>query len=408
MELIEILQALNACHGPSGSEGAVAGVLRTLAAPYVDSCTTDALGNLICHKKGSGPKVLFAAHMDSIGLMVTYIDEKGFLRFGPVGGLSAHEVLGTPVRFANGTRGVVALEGKVEPKDMKLEHLYLDIGARNEAEAKAMVQVGDIAVYDTHAFCSGGRIFSPYLDDRIACAVLLMAMERLKNTENDLYFVFTVQEEVGLRGARTAAYGVAPDYGIAVDVTDSDDIPSAPHACSSVAGKGGYAALLTDPDLLLDEPSLLLMDIGGWTVDLMRIDNARPVAETAHSLEFGMIRCIDAVREQVRRETGLSLTDAQIEQMLAGGPCALGDSVREIVRQQGRAYTERLFALVTEAGFDLRALPTVMLGGGAGIVQRHVGPKDGLCRAMFLPDDKVNAVGFERALAQLSGRVSEG
>lgn len=88
MELIEILQALNACHGPSGSEGAVAGVLRTLAAPYVDSCTTDALGNLICHKKGSGPKVLFAAHMDSIGLMVTYIDEKGFLRFGPVGGLS--------------------------------------------------------------------------------------------------------------------------------------------------------------------------------------------------------------------------------------------------------------------------------------------------------------------------------
>lgn len=77
----------------------------------------------------------------------------------------------------------------------------------------------------------------------------------------------------------------------------------------------GYAALLTDPDLLLDEPSLLLMDIGGWTVDLMRIDNARPVAETAHSLEFGMIRCIDAVREQVRRETGLSLTDAQIEQI---------------------------------------------------------------------------------------------
>lgn len=150
----------------------------------------------------------------------------------------------------------------------------------------------------------------------------------------------------------------------------------------------GYAALLTDPDLLLDEPSLLLMDIGGWTVDLMRIDNARPVAETAHSLEFGMIRCIDAVREHMRRETGLSLTDAQIEQMLAGGPCSLGDTVREIVRQQGRAYTERLFALVTEAGFDLRALPTVMLGGGAGIVQRHVGPKDGLCRATFLPDEQ--------------------
>ena len=102
---------------------------------------------------------------------------------------------------------------------------------------------------------SGGRIFSPYLDDRIACAVLLMAMERLKNTENDLYFVFTVQEEVGLRGARTAAYGVAPDYGIAVDVTDSDDIPSAPHACSSVAGKG--AAIKVMDSSVICHPSVV-------------------------------------------------------------------------------------------------------------------------------------------------------
>lgn len=244
MELIEILQALNACHGPSGSEGAVAGVLRTLAAPYVDSCTTDALGNLICHKKGSGPKVLFAAHMDSIGLMVTYIDEKGFLRFGPVGGLSAHEVLGTPVRFANGTRGVVALEGKVEPKDMKLEHLYLDIGARNEAEAKAMVQVGDIAVYDTHAFCSGGRIFSPYLDDRIACAVLLSTLERIGECPNDLYLVFTAQEEVGLRGARTAAWSIAPDYAVAVDVTDVDDTPGSERAGTARLGRGAAVKVM--------------------------------------------------------------------------------------------------------------------------------------------------------------------
>ena len=102
MELIEILQALNACHGPSGSEGAVAGVLRTLAAPYVDSCTTDALGNLICHKKG-GPSPVCRPY-DSIGLMVTYIDEKGFSASARWAG-SAHEVLGTPVRFANGTCG---------------------------------------------------------------------------------------------------------------------------------------------------------------------------------------------------------------------------------------------------------------------------------------------------------------
>ena len=249
MDILNTLNTLNACHGPSGCECAVAEAIRKLAQPYVDTCTMDTLGNLICHKKGKGPKVMFAAHMDSIGFIVTHIDEKGYLRFGRVGGLSAHEVLGTPIRFANGTRGVVALDGKVEPKNMKLDDLYLDIGAKDQEEARSMVQIGDTAVYDTQAFVSGRRVFSPYLDDRIACVILLMTMERLQKSENDLYFVFTVQEEVGLRGARTAAYGVDPDYGIAVDVTDSDDIPGAPHECSSVAG-GGAAIKVMDSSVI--------------------------------------------------------------------------------------------------------------------------------------------------------------
>lgn len=238
MDILAIMQKLNACHGPSGCESQVAAAIAELARPYVDEITTDALGNLICHKKGSGPKVMFAAHMDSIGCIVTHIDEQGYLRFGQVGGLSAHDLPGTPVRFANGTRGIIAVQGKVEPKDWKLDHLYIDVGAKDRAEARAMVQVGDMAVFDTVPFVSGRKLFSPYLDDRIACVILLSAMERIKHSDNDLYFVFTVQEEVGLRGARTAAYGIDPDYGIAVDVTDSDDIPDAPHECSSVAGKG--------------------------------------------------------------------------------------------------------------------------------------------------------------------------
>ncbi len=238
MDILEIMQTLNACHGPSGSEGEVAAAIRKLAAPYVDEISTNALGNLICRKKGAGPRVMFAAHMDSLGCIVTHIDEHGYLRFGQVGGLSVHDLPGTPVRFRNGTRGVVAVQGKVEAKDWKLDHLYIDVGARDLAEARTMVQVGDVAVFDTTPFVSGRKLFSPYLDDRIACAILLSALERIKRADNDLYFVFTVQEEVGLRGARTAAYGIDPDYGIAVDVTDSDDIPDAPHECSSAAGKG--------------------------------------------------------------------------------------------------------------------------------------------------------------------------
>ena len=209
MDILNILNRLNACHSPSGEEGAAAAVIRALAAPYVDEITTDTLGSLICHKKGPDKKIMFAAHMDSIGFVVTHIDEGGFLRFGAVGGLAAHEVLGAPVRFANGVRGVVALEGKAEAKDMKLDNLYIDVGAKDRAEAGTMVRVGDTAVYDTAAFTSGSRVFSPYLDDRIACAALLLAMERLGETDNDLYFVFTAQEErAGGKGGGHQADGL--------------------------------------------------------------------------------------------------------------------------------------------------------------------------------------------------------
>ena len=169
----------------------------------------------------------------------------------------------------------------------------------------------------------------------------------------------------------------------------------------------GYAALMTEVGLLQDEPSMLLMDLGGWTVDLMRIDNAIPAADTAHSLELGMICCVDDIREQVRRETGLSLTDAQIENMLAGQPCTVSDTVRDIVNRQGRKYTEHLLSATMEAGFDLHAIPAVLLGGGASVVSRHLSPKDALCKTIFLLDDKVNAVGFERALAAVSRRKGE-
>ena len=170
----------------------------------------------------------------------------------------------------------------------------------------------------------------------------------------------------------------------------------------------GYAAVLTEPDLVVDEPSLLAMDIGGWTVDLMRIDNGVPNADTCHSLELGMIRCMDTVREEVRRQTGLTVTDAQIEKLLAGGPCSLNETVRQIVREQGRSYTERLLSAVMEAGFDYKALPVIMLGGGAAIVSRQIRPCDGLCRLVALPDDKLNAIGYERILAQMSPRVGQG
>lgn len=243
MELTEILCMLDSAHGPSGDEGDIRAVIHQLARPWADEITADVMGNLVARKKGSGPKVMFAAHMDSIGFIVTHIEKEGFLRVGKLGGISPKDVLNTPVRFKNGVRGVLVAEEKAEDK-LKLEDCYLDIGARDEEQARSLVQVGDTAVYDTAVTEVNGRVISPYLDDRIACAILLKAMEQVGPCENDLYFVFTVQEEVGTRGAKTAAWSVNPDYGIAVDVTDVDDTPGSGKYGTCKLGRGAAVKVM--------------------------------------------------------------------------------------------------------------------------------------------------------------------
>ena len=138
----------------------------------------------------------------------------------------------------------------------------------------------------------------------------------------------------------------------------------------------GYSAIAIHPELIQNEPSVLLMDIGGWTVDLMRLDNGVPNAATCRSLELGMIRCMDETKEQIRRDTGLSVTDAQVERVLAGKNCSMDDKARAIIRKQGRLYTERLLSAAMEAGFDLKAMPVFMLGGGAEVVKGKAEPAD--------------------------------
>lgn len=249
MELFDLIQTLCHIYGPAGGESEVRLALTELVRPYSDDIQTDVLGNLIIHKKGPGPKVMFSAHMDSIGLMVTHIDKEGFLRAGAVGGISPKEILYTPVRFKNGIRGVVVPEEKAELEKLTLNDCYVDIGAENADMAKSMVQVGDVAVFDTPSFLSADRVASPYLDDRAACAVIVAALERIKDNVNDLYFVFSAQEEVGARGAKTAAWTVEPDYGVAVDVTDPNDTPgSRKNGCTRLGA--GAAVKIMDHSVI--------------------------------------------------------------------------------------------------------------------------------------------------------------
>jgi len=212
--------------GPSGRENRVAEAITQMIRDKVDEVRTDAMGNLIAVKKGSGRKIMLAAHMDEIGLIVTTIDEKGFLRFGTVGGVVPLVALGQRVVFENDLTGVVWYEENMENmKDAKPDKMYIDIGARSREHAKELVETGDMAVFEGRPVERNGLVVSKALDDRIGCAVLVELARKCPETSNEIYYVFTTQEEVGLRGARTAAYAIRPDMAIAVDVTGTGDTP---------------------------------------------------------------------------------------------------------------------------------------------------------------------------------------
>lgn len=221
-----LLKLLNA-YGATGREDTVAGVIREMVAPLCDEIAQDALGNLIARKRGAGRRIMVAAHMDHIGFIVADIDENGFLRVSNVGGIHKVVSLNRHVTFENGVEGVLSYEQEnFDANDRAMTGLFIDIGARSREEAEAAVSIGDVAVYAPDAIhLMGNRIAAPALDDRAGCAVAIAALRALGDCPNEVAFVFTTQEEVGLRGATAAAYGIDPAIGIALDVTPSGDTP---------------------------------------------------------------------------------------------------------------------------------------------------------------------------------------
>ena len=223
----ELIRQLTAVYGPSGREGSVADLIETLVKDKADSIRRDALGNLICEKKGNGKKrLMFAAHMDHIGLIVTHAEKEGFLRVSNVGGISVNLSRARHVKFQNGVEGVLYEQALKENQKSALSTLYIDIGAKDAEEALSMVEIGDIAVYAEPAFSVGKHgMASPAMDDRVACALLIELLNNLPEDHCDIVAVFTTQEEIGVRGATVSAFSVQPDEGIALDVTISGDIP---------------------------------------------------------------------------------------------------------------------------------------------------------------------------------------
>jgi endoglucanase len=285
----DTIQKLVEAWGPSGQEDAVRELIRAEIAGLADEVQVDPLGNLIARRGPRGPRggrgresvrregarreggereggereggegggrengarrIMLAAHMDEIGLMVTHVDEKGFLRFTSVGYLIPITLLGGRVRFGDGTVGVIGIERRDRDGDKapSLEQLYIDVGATSQADCP--IRVGDqgAMLRPYTELAGGGRLVAKSMDDRIGCAVLIETLRRLKRSPHELAFVFTVQEEVGTRGAQTSAYGLDPEIGIAVDVTTTGDTPEARRMAVRLGG--GPAIKVRDVGML--------------------------------------------------------------------------------------------------------------------------------------------------------------
>lgn len=248
-----LIQKLVESPSPSGYEAPVRGIIRSEVEALADEVRVDNLGNLIVRKgtrSGDGSlRIMIAAHMDEIGLIATHIDERGYVRFQPIGGVFPQYCLGGRVCFQKGVRGVVSSDNHLDrSKVPTIEQMYVDVGASSREDCP--VQVGDVAAFERPFVEVGKRLVSKAMDDRIGVAVIIEALRQIQDTPHELYFVFSVQEEVGVRGATTSAFDLEPDLGIAVDITSTGDTPHGPKMAVKLGD--GPAIKVRDAGMLVD------------------------------------------------------------------------------------------------------------------------------------------------------------
>jgi putative aminopeptidase FrvX len=246
--VIELVKKLTEAWGPSGYEHGIRELIKAEIQDLADEITVDPLGNMIARIGDGGKKVLIASHMDEIGVMATFKERNtGYFRFANIGGLNPKTLLGNRVKFENGTIGVIGVEGG---GGNDLNDFYIDV---DNGEGNELVQEGSPAGFWRTMDVRGNRLVGKAMDDRIGCVVAIEALRNLSQLRdklnNTVYFAFTVQEEVGLRGARTVAFPINPDVAIALDVTRTGD--EIKGAKMTVQLGGGAAIKVHDPGLVV-------------------------------------------------------------------------------------------------------------------------------------------------------------
>jgi len=263
-----LLKSLIEIPAPPGHEKELRDYVREEIETMADEIRVDSMGNLIVRKgevsKG-GERIMIVSHLDEIGLIATHIDKRGFIRFTNMGGVYPSYLLGGRVRFLDGTRGVINVEGTGKRKKVPgLDKMYIDIGAQNENQCP--IEIGDVAVFDRPWLDLGKRVVSKALDDRVGVAVMVEALREMHQSQNQIphecWFVFSNQEEVGLRGAGPAAYQLEPDIGLAIDVTRTGDTPQGTKMDVSLGG--GPAIKIRDKGML-SHPGVV-----DWMIDVAK------------------------------------------------------------------------------------------------------------------------------------------
>jgi len=303
MAIVETLEKLSNVYGVTGREEEVASLLKKLLKPYVDEVKEDKLGNVIGIRKGkkNAPKVMLAAHMDEIGLFVKTITKEGFLHFTKIGGIDDRILLAQKVLVFTEKGPLHGIIGSKPPhiqkeeerkKVISYDELFIDVGASSQEEAKKMgVKVGDTVCFDVKfAKIRENIVIGKAFDDRIGCVIMIEALKRLKKTECTIYAVGTVQEEVGLRGAGTSAFGLYPDFGIALDVTVSGDTPEVKETDAPIKMGKGPSLTIADAGMIVPPKVLRLM------VDAAE-ENKIP-----YQLETGLPGSTDAARILLTRD----------------------------------------------------------------------------------------------------------
>ena len=302
---MKLLEELTQAWGVSGREKNVRAIIRREIRDYVDECYTDAMGNLIAYKKGTdsknNKKIMYTAHMDEIGFQVTHIEGDGRIKVYSVGWTWTSAIYNDKVIFQNGVIGVVGCDGPVEEAQNKAQALYIDIGCTNKEETMKYVQPGDYCGFIGKYYeLQNGRISAKSLDDRVACYVLIEAIKKNPGQyPNDIYYVFTVQEEVGCRGSVVAAERIKPDIGVSVDVTPDHYYPCDLKGCNEV-GKG-VGVTFGNPSAMLDE---YLVDEMVKTCEENKIDYQRDVMDRGGTDASSMNRAYYGTRV-----AGISIVD---------------------------------------------------------------------------------------------------